>query len=163
VIHAPEPRTWPNLRLARNPVKPKKRTSDRWDDVPSDERFAGTPQASLGVGNSVDYGDQTRASASASYREWRLACLAEKQLEERFGELEKQVIRAKANVTRAGDDAQRKAERERELAEAEAALAEVGAAYRAAVEERAKAEAEFEGAMAALELPVDAQDDTEGK
>jgi hypothetical protein len=163
VVHAPEPRTWPNLRLARNPVKRKKRTSDRWDDVPSDERFAGTPQVSLGVGKSSNYDTDSRVAAFGSYRAWRLACQAEMSLQEELSELEKQISPAKGSVTRAGNDAALKAERERELAELEAAVAEVGAAHRAAVEERSRAEAEFEISMAALELPVDPQDDMEGK
>ncbi len=162
VIHAPEPRTWPNLRLARKPVPRKKQTRDRWDAVPSDERFAGTPQVSLEVGSAVNEDREERVAALGGYRTWREASVAEQQLADKAAELEKQVSRAKANVTRAGNDAQRRAERERELAEVEVAAAEVEVAYLTAVGERAAAEAEFENAMAAL-VPGAPDDDMEGK
>ncbi len=57
VVHAPETRTWPNLRLARNPIGGRKLVPDRWDDVPSDDRFKRIPEESLQVSGSAPDGN----------------------------------------------------------------------------------------------------------
>jgi hypothetical protein len=51
VIHAPETMTWPNLRLANDPLKLDAFT--RWDRIPGDDAFSGVPTESLKVPDPV--------------------------------------------------------------------------------------------------------------
>jgi hypothetical protein len=51
VISAPEPVSWPNLRLTKDPLEPdkvdEKELYARWDDIERDEKFTGVPAVSL--------------------------------------------------------------------------------------------------------------------
>jgi hypothetical protein len=160
VVHAPEPRTWPNLRLARNPVRGKKQLPDRWADAPSGAVFHGPLASSLGVsgtppppdgsGDGAGDGagnDQTTGllAAHASFknaqaREQRFSTALAKAGEKlRAVRRERRSMTPKERENQQADLDQANAEAERADADHEAAVADLG-----------KAQVELDEAVAAL-------------